>query len=423
MKLSDTSIRKIKPQSKSFKVFDGKGLFIQINPNGSKLWRIVYRFNNQTKTYYLGSYPEISLSMARDELLELRAKLAKGFDPAQEKQENNRRLRVEQEISLSTFKAVAQDWMKSYSPKVLPKQISKIERMLEKYLYPAYGDIDVKDIKAFHILTPAKMKESQGKLHTAHRLISLAGQVLDHAFVLGHIEFNPARTGLYKKLTPEKVKHHAAITNPKEIGELLCDIDDYSGSVVIKYFLRIMPYVFTRCGELRKAKWEEFDLLEEELWVVPKDRMKVKDNDHKVPLPRQAMKLLFELREITGKGEYVFPSTRQYTETISDAGPLCALRRMGYGKEVMTIHGFRSTASTCLNELGYPRDHIEKQLAHKDEDEVRSAYNRAEYFEQRKKMLQDWANYLDRLRNDAREHRRYLKLEREKRITRELVKA
>ncbi len=419
MKLSDTSIRKAKPEPKPYKLFDGKGLFILINPNGNKLWRIVYRFNNQTKTYYLGAYPDISLAMARDELRELKSKLAKGIDPNVEKQENTRREKAEQEKSQTTFKAVAQDWMKSYSAKVLPKQISKIDRMLEKYLYPAYGDIDVKEIKAFHILNPAKMKETQGKIHTAHRLISLAGQVLDHAFVLGYIELNPARTGLYKKLSPEKVKHHAAITNPKEIGELLCDIEDYTGSVVIKYFLRIMPYIFTRCGELRKSKWEEFDLLEEELWIVPKDRMKVKEEDHKVPLPQQAIKLLLELKKITGTGEYVFPSTRQSTATISDAGPLNAIRRMGYDKETMTVHGFRSTASTCLNELGYPRDHIEKQLAHKDEDEVRAAYNRAEYFEQRKTMLQDWANYLDKLRDDARERRYSLKLQRKKRLSTE----
>jgi integrase len=172
---------------------------------------------------------------------------------------------------------------------------------------------------------------------------------------------------------------------------------------------------------LRKAKWEEFDLLEEGLWVVPKDRMKVKEEDHKVSLPRQAIKLLLELKKITGQGEHVFPSTRQRTATISDAGPLNAIRRMGYDKETMTIHGFRSTASTCLNELGYPRDHIEKQLAHKDEDEVRAAYNRAEYFDQRKKMLQDWANYLDKLKLEARERRHSLKLQREQRLAMELA--
>ena len=398
MKLSDASIRKAKPQANAYKLFDGKGLFLLVKPNGSKLWRVKYRINNQEKIYYLGPYPDLSLSKAREELMELRSKIVIGIDPAQEKQDKVRRLKVEQEKAKTTFKVVAQDWMKSYSRKVLPKQISKIERMLEKYLYPAYGDVDVKDLKAFQILAPAKMKENQGRIHTAHRLVSLAGQVLDHAFVLGYVEFNPARMGINKKLAPERVKHHASITNPKEIGELLCDIEDYSGSIVIKYFLRIMPYVFTRCGELRGAKWEEFDFSEGELWVVPKERMKVKEEDHKVPLPRQAIKLLLELRRITGNGEFVFPSARQQTRSVSDAGPLNALRRMGYDKETMTVHGFRSTASTCLNELGYPRDHIEKQLAHKDEDEVRAAYNRAEYFEQRKKMLQEWADYLVHLK-------------------------
>ena len=421
MKLSDASIRKAKPESKPVKMFDGKGLYLQVNPNGSKLWRIVYRFNNQTKTYYLGMFPDISLSMAREELRELKTKLAKGIDPGQEKQETARRIKVEQEAAQTTFKVVAQDWMKTYSRKVLPKQISKIDRMLEKYLYPAYGDVDVKDLKPFHILSPAKMKEAQGRIHTAHRLVSLAAQVLDHAYVLGHVEMNPARMGLNKKLNPERVKHHASITNPKEIGELLCDIDDYHGYIVIKYFLQIMPYVFTRCGELRGAKWAEFDLFEHELWVVPKVRMKVKEEDHKVPLAPQAIKLLLELRKITGDGEFVFPTARSRTRSISDAGPLNALRRMGYDKETMTVHGFRSTASTCLNELGYPRDHIEKQLAHKDEDEVRAAYNRAEYFDQRRKMLNEWADYLDKLKSEARARRSNLKENRESRIAAEFA--
>jgi len=416
MALSDTTLRKLKPESKSYKKFDGGGLYVEVQPSGSKLWRIAYRFNNKSKTLYLPAYPALSLADARAELQEAKKLLAQGTDPAEAKKQKVEELRAEEKRDQTTFRYVAELWLKDYARHVTPKQITKIRRHLELYLYPCYGMLQVTELKAIKILEPAKMKEAENKVHTAHRLVTLAGQVLDHAVLMGLIEHNLAR-GLTKKLVPERVKHHSAITDPNEVGELLCDIEDYTGSAVMVYFLKLMPYVFTRCTELRKSEWSEFDLENEMLWIVPKERMKIKEEDHKVPLARQVITLLKELKAQTGNSKYVFPSTRANTANISDAGPLNALRRMGYDKDTMTIHGFRSTASTCLNELGYPYDHIEKQLAHKEKDEVRAAYNRAEYIEQRRKLLQDWADILDRLRQEARDRRASRKESRQQRLS------
>lgn len=237
-------------------------------------------------------------------------------------------------------------------------------------------------------------------------MIQLAGQVLDHAILLDLVQNNRARNGLSKKLIPEKATHHAAVIDPREIGELLCDIDDYKNSTSLKYYLKIMPYVFTRNTELRVAKWEEFDLKEGMIWTVSKERLKIKEEDHKVPLASQVVELLLELKGFTSDSKFLFPSPRAKTATLSDAGPLAALRRMGYDKDTMTIHGFRTIASTWLNELGYRSDHIERQLAHQENDKIRGAYNRAGYIEQRRQLLQDWADILDRFRQEARGRRK-----------------
>ena len=413
MKLTDTTLRKTKPKESITKLTDGKGLYIEIHPNGSKLWRIAYRFLGKQKTLYLPSYPEMSLAEAREELHLAKTALAGGIDPKVARELRQAELVAVNEKYQRTFKKVAEDWLVGYKKHVTPKQISKIERMLDKYLYPAYGAKPVSEIKAIDILRPASKKEDEGKRHTAHRLISLAGQVLDHAIVLGYLEFNLARNGLTKKLLPERTTHYAAITDPNEIGELLCNIDDYSGSAIMKYYLKILPYVFTRPTELRMSRWEEFDL-EKKMWVIPKGRMKIKEEDHYVPLSEQVIKLLQTLKKIGEGSEFLFPGARA-GRTLSDAGPLNALRAMGYDNNTMTVHGFRSTASTCLNERGYPHDHIERQLAHKEQNEVRAAYNRADYLQQRRELLQDWANILDELKANAQARRVALREERLKR--------
>lgn len=415
-KLTDSALRGAKPSEATYKLSDGRGLYCEISPTGSKLWRINYRFNGKQRTLYLPPYPDMSLQAARDALCEAKRLLANGIDPMKAKREKRDAWKAEEQEKKiedertrrlkTTFRWVAEDWLADYVNRVTPKTVEKIKRHLELYLYPAFGDTPVVDIRAVDILESAKAKEYEKKNHTAHRLIQLAGQVLDHAIMLDLIEYNRARNGLSKKLMPERAAHHAAVVDPREIGELLCDIDDYKNSPSLKYYLKIMPYVFTRNTELRAAKWEEFDLREDMMWTVPKERLKIKDEDHKVPLANQVVELLFELKEFTAGSKFLFPSPRAKTAPLSDAGPLAALRRMGYDKDTMTIHGFRTIASTCLNELGYNSDYIERQLTHNEKNKTRDAYNRAGYIKQRRQLLQDWADILDRLRQEAKGRRK-----------------
>ena len=425
-KLTDTAIRKAKTAEETYNMSDGGGLYLHI-PNtghGSKFWRINYRLEGKQGTLYLPEYAEMSLAEAREELKECKHNISKGIDPKKarwlrlqgkkakqlQKQADEETLRLQQQAEeeriKTTFRFVAEDWLENYyAPQVTPKTVSKIRRHLDLYMYPVLGDRPVMELKAVDLIQPAKAKEKEKKIHTAHRLVQLAGQVLDHAIFLGLIEYNLARNNLSKKLVAEKPQHHAAITDPREVGELLCDIEDYRGSAVMRAYLSIMPYLFTRNTELRISKWSEYDLETEMLWTVPAERMKIKDSDHLVPLSRQVVRALKELKALDLSSEYVFPTPRARTRSISDAGPLNAIRLMGYDNETMTIHGFRTTASTALNELGYDENHIEAQLSHAEENEVRDAYNRAKYLEQRRTLMQDWADILDRLRQAARDRR------------------
>ena len=418
MPLSDTTLRKTKPREANYKISDGQGLYIEITTAGSKLWRINYRFQGKQRTYreFDAPYPHVSLLEARTELEWAKQQLRQGKDPVEEKRKLRQTADDMEAHEKKTFRYVAEQWLEAYKRKVLEKQISKIKQNLQEYLYPALGGKLVTEIKAIDILNAARKKEDEGKHHTAHRLVSLCGQVLDHARLMGLIEYNIARGGLTRELLPVKTKHYAALINPAEIGELLCDIDEYTGySDVIPYYLRLIPYVFTRPTELRKAQWPEFDF-EQKLWIVPVDRMKTRQEAHKVPLSEQVIRLLKELHTISGKGQFLFPSARARTRTLSDVGVLAALRRMGYDKEAMTVHGFRTIASTLLNERGYNTNHIEKQLSHKDDNEVRAAYNRAEYIEQRRTLMQDWADILDQLRYEAKARRANLRESRTVRV-------
>ena len=251
-KLTDSTLRGAKPSQATYKLSDGGGLYCEINPTGSKLWRVNYRFNGKQRTLYLPSYPEMSLQAARDALREAKRLLISGIDPMAAKREKKNAWKIEEQEKKveeerakrfkTTFRWVAEDWLVDYANRVTPKQIEKIKRHLEQYLYPAFGDTLVADIRAIDILEPAKAKECEGKNHTAHRLIQLAGQILDHAILLDLIKYNRARNGLSKKLMPERVSHHAAVINPREIGELLCDIDDYRSSVSLQYYLKIKRY-------------------------------------------------------------------------------------------------------------------------------------------------------------------------------------
>ena len=399
MPLTDTAIKNLKPQDKNAKLFDGEGLFLLVTPSGGKWWRLKYRFGGKEKLLSLGVYPEISLKEARRRRDEARSFVAQGIDPSQQRKEEKEVALAESREQANTFEAVAQDWLGVYRHDLTPKHALKLQRYIENTLCPAFGNKPVASLTPMDILDAARPAQEKGRIQTAHRLVQLTGQILQYAVIKGQVNANVA-SGISKTLPPIRETSYAAVTAPKEIALLLRAIDGYSGYRSIVYFLKILPYVFTRPGELRVAEWQEVNF-EEAMLTIPWKRMKTRklsQKDHRVPLSRQVVDLLKELHSFSGNGKYLFPSARAKTDTISDAGPLNALRDLGYDKDTMTLHGFRSMASTRLNEMGKRPDLIEAQLAHKDPDSVRMVYNRAEYLNERREMMQGWADYLDSLK-------------------------
>ena len=394
--LNDTTIRNAKPQNKQYKLFDGGGLFLLVTPTGGKLWRLKYRLGGNEKLLSLGQYPAISLKDARTRRDDAKEQVAKGIDPGERKKEAKAVAVAEAREQSATFEAVAREW---YAKKTIALSLGhqkKVLSRLENQLFPYIGGMLISKLEPADILHAVRHAEERGLIETAHRLAQLAGQVCRYARLVGYARYDVA-AGLVEALPPYSRNHYAAITDPVEIGHLLRAIDSYPGDITMTYALRILPYVFVRSGEIRAAEWIEIDLGKAE-WVIPAKRMKMK-RPHVVPLARQVVKLLEEVGKFTRGGCYVFPSPFSASRCISDVGLLNALRRMGYGKDKMTIHGFRSMASTLLNEQGYRPDVIEAQLAHGEKNAIRGAYNRAEYLPERRKMMDEWADYLDHLRH------------------------
>jgi integrase len=294
-----------------------------------------------------------------------------------------------------TFKAIAQEWFDKFSPNWAQSYSSKVIRRLEICVFPWIGSMPISQIKAPDLLSCLRRVEARGKLGTAHRALQVCGRVFRYAVATGRSERDPSGD-LRGALPPKQEKHHASFTDPTSLAGLLRAIDAYDGSAVVRNALRLAPMVFVRPGELRAAEWKEFNLDSGE-WRIAAERMKMRVQ-HIVPLSRQAVAILREMQPVTGAGRFVFPSPRTDSRPLSDNGMLAALRRMGFERGVLTVHGFRSTASTLLNEQGWNSDAIERQLAHSERDGVRAAYNYAEYLPERRKMMQFWSDYLDELR-------------------------
>ena len=396
MKLTDTALRALKPTGKVQKLSDGGGLYLHVTPTGSRLWRMAYRFTGKQKLLSFGAYPSVSLRDARKLREEAKEQLAKGIDPGAEKRQAKEAVLAQKREARDTFEFVAREWFAKYEPTLSNKHAQKLRRYLENTLFPVLGGKPITLLEPADFLQVVQPSERLGHHETAHKLMRLCGQVTRYARITGRIKYDVA-AGLTEALAPVQTTHFAAVTVPDDIGLLLRDIDAYVGYTSVVYCLKILPYVFTRPSELRLAYWSEFDL-KNGIWSIPASRMKMR-REHVVPLAKQVLSIIEELHVYTGNGELLFPSTRALTTPISDAAPLAALRRMGYGKETMTLHGFRAMASTRLNELGFRADVIEAQLAHKEPDTVRLAYNRAEYMEERRALMQSWADYLDGLRN------------------------
>lgn len=395
MPLSDTSIRNAKPSDKPRKLADGGGLYIEVAPSGGKWWRFKYRFEGKEKRVSLGIYPDVGLKDAREKHAEARKLLAAGVDPSANKKATKA---AQGERSANSFEVVAREWFDKHAPNWKENHSSKIIRRLEVDIFPWLGGTPIGEIVAPDLLAAVRRIENRGALETAHRALANCGQVFRYAIATGRAQRDTA-ADLRGALPPVKEKHHASITDPKAIGELLRDIEGYQGAFVTRCALRLAPLVFLRPGELRKAEWLEIDLDKAE-WRIPADRMKM-NAVHIVPLSSQAVAILRELHPLTGAGLYVFTGARTTTRPMSENAILGALRRMNYTTDEMTGHGFRSMASTLLNEQGFNRDAIERQLAHAERDGVRAAYNYAEYLPDRKRMMQHWADYLDRLKVGA----------------------
>lgn len=395
MPLSDTAIRNAKPADKPRKLADGGGLYIEVAPSGGKWWRFKYRFEGKEKRLSFGVYPDVGLKDAREKHAEARKLLAAGVDPSANKKAAKA---AQGERAANSFEIVAREWFDRHAPNWKENHSSKIIRRLEVDIFPWLGARPIGEVTAPELLAVIRRIESRGALETAHRALANCGQVFRYAVATGRAQRDTA-ADLRGSLPSAKEKHHASITDPKAIGELLRDIQGYQGAFVTRCALRLAPLVFLRPGELRKAEWAEFNLDKAE-WRLPPERMKM-NAVHIVPLASQAVAILREIQPLTGAGRYVFTGARTTTRPMSENAVLAALRRMGYTTDEMTGHGFRSMASTLLNEQGFNRDAIERQLAHAERDGVRAAYNYAEYLPERKRMMQSWADYLDGLAKGA----------------------
>ena len=390
--LSVVQIRALKPAQRPFKVFDSDGLYLLVQPSGALLWRFRYRCCGIERKLSLGSFPDITLQQARRKRDEAKAELEDGIDPVEEKRQ--RRLKAEL-AAQTTFELVAQEYIQKMEREGRsPATIKKARWFLE--LLSGIAKRPIASVTPHELLDVLKRVERRGHHETAVRLRAFAGRVFRYGFATLRTEKNPADI-LRGALTVPRVKHHAAIVEPKKVGELLRAIEDYKGRPETLYALRLAPHVFLRPGELRQAKWGEIDFADK-VWRVPAERMKMKQ-PHAVPLSRQVLFILQDLRSLARSSEFLFPALHTTLRPLSDNTLNVALRRLGFSQDEMTSHGFRALASTLLNESGlWHPDAIERALAHGERDRVRAAYHRGAHWAERVRMAQWWSDYLDQLR-------------------------
>lgn len=391
MALSDLKCRNARPESKLRKLSDGGGLQLWVQPSGARLWRLAYRFNGKQKVLALGGYPVISLSEARLARDEAKRLLGSGVDPAQERKLNKA------DAARDGFRAIGEEYVDKLKKEGrADATIIKINWLLD-FAYPTIGHRCIREIDAVEILSVLRTVEVRGRYETARRLRSTIGGVFRYAIATARANADPT-LALRGALIRPIVTPRAAITDPIALGGLLRAIDTFDGQPTTRLALKLMALLFPRPGELRAAAWEEIDF-DTLVWTIPEARMKMR-RAHRVPLSRQAVNILAELRDISGFATLLFPSVRTASRPMSDNTLNAALRRLGYGKEEATAHGFRATASTLLNESGkWHPDAIERQLSHIESNEIRRAYARAEHWQERVTMMQWWADYLDQLRN------------------------
>jgi integrase len=396
--LTDVQIKNAKPQPKAYKLADGGGLYLEVLPAGGKSWRMKYRFAGLEKRLVFGLWPDVSLKRARQRRDDARALVAEGVDPGEKRRQDKAEVQAQAEDAANTFEVVARDWHARQVAGWSEGHAAKVLSRMEFHLFPKLGARPISAIRAPVILAVLREIEDRGNNETAQRLRQICEAVFAFAVVAGLVERNVG-TDLRGILAPCRVKNRPAIVEPKGVGQLLRAIDAYTGSAVTLAALKLAPLVFVRPGELRQAEWSEIDLEADggPRWTIPAEKMKMRAA-HIVPLSRQAVAILEGIHILTGSGRYVFPSSRTASRCMSNMAMNAALRRLGYEQGEHCAHGFRAMASTLLNEQGWPRDVIERQLAHAERSKVRAAYNRAEHLPERRKMMQRWADYLDALK-------------------------
>jgi integrase len=391
--LSELKVRQAKPKAEPYKLHDGGGLYLHVHPNGSKYWRKKFRHVGKERVLAIGVYPDVSLASARQEALNARRLIKDGIDPVAER----RRARLTN--SADTFQAIAEEWIESRKNTWSPSYCEAVKSALAANLYPQIGSIPIRSITVPVMRDALLVMEKREVLSALRKVRMWASGVFRHGIATGRTENDPAGPlrGTFKAHKP---RNFAAITNAAQLGELVAKIRSYDGSIITRSALLLMVYTFPRTGELRGAKWNEIDFGKLE-WRIPGERMKMKQ-EHIIPLSRQGLSIIEELKPITGVSDFVFPNEINLRKPMSENTMLYALYRLGYHKR-STVHGFRSSASTLLNEeLDFDADVIERQLAHQDKNKVRGAYHRAQYLPQRREMMQRWADFVDELVRDLR---------------------
>ena len=391
MAAPDTKFRNAKPKDKPYKLGDELGLYLLVNPVGSKYWRLKFRIDGVEKLFALGVYPEVSLETARVRRDAARVLIAQGINPVEAQKEADR---AKQAATVDTFEALAREWWANWKGDRTERHAGYVLRRLEADVFPAIGKKPIATVRPRDVIAVARAIEKRGALDIAKRALETIGQVFRYAIQTERVDTNPSAnlSGVVKA----RAKTNYARLTEKELPELMGKIKTYDGALVTRIALQLMALTFVRTSELIAARWEEFDF-ERNQWRIPAERMKMRE-PHIVPLTKQALALLAELKIVTGHSVLLFPGERDHAKPMSNNTLLFALYRMGYHSR-MTGHGFRGIASTLLHEMGFDHNHIELQLAHKERNAVSAAYNHATYLPQRAKMMQHWADYLDQVTN------------------------
>ena len=401
----DVVYRAAKSKEKDYTINDGDGLVLLVKSTGVKAWRFIYRFSGKQNRLSFGAYPSTTTESARRKAEAVREQLANDIDPSKLKKQikeladladDNAKRKEDGLTILNSFADLTKQWLASIAHLTsVTTQIKKTSR-LERLAFPVLGDLPIKEIKSSDVLAALRPLIDKMQLETAHRLHAEISSVFAYAIVHDFTDYDPSQP-VAKQIPAQKVKHRAAIIDPTLVGQLLRDIGNYRGTFVVQSAFRISPLLFQRPGEIRQLLWSDIDLQAKE-W---RPYISKTDFHHIVPLSTQAIGILQAIKPLTGGGQYVFPSSRGDGRPMSDNTIRTALKSLGYDSDTMTAHGFRTTASTLLNEQGWSPDAIERQLAHSPRDQVRAAYNRAQYLDERRRMMQSWSDYLDSLKNGA----------------------